>query len=242
MWIDAHNHLHDQRLTESRLELDSLSVVNGTSEADWPRVSELTENNLSTLPAYGLHPWFIKQRSSDWQKNLTSFLENPHASVGEIGLDLAMKNPDRAAQEEVFRWQLSLAAEKNIPATIHCVKAFGWLTEILRTNPLPRCGFLLHAFSGSIEIARECEKSGAYFSYSAHFLDERQAARREVFRQLPMDRLLVETDAPNQDVDIVACYESLARIRDCDLTRMKIAVQENFIRLFGDTAATRLKN
>ena len=240
MWIDAHT--HEPELAQDRLELDSLSVVNGTSEADWKRVSKLAGSNVSILPAYGLHPWFIEQRSRDWQKNLKAYLENPHASVGEIGLDLAMKNPDRAVQEDVFRWQLSLAAERNIPATIHCVKAFGWLTEILRTNPLPGCGFLLHAFSGSTEIARECEKFGAYFSYSAHFLEERQLARREVFRQLPMDRLLVETDAPNHSVDIVACYESLARVRECDLTRLKIAVQENFIRLFGETAATRLKN
>ena len=239
MWINAHT--HEPELAQNRLELDSLFVVNGTSEADWTRVSELAGSNLSILPAYGLHPWFIGQRSLNWQSSLKTFLENSQASLGEIGLDLAMKKPDRVAQEKVFRWQLSLAAERNIPATIHCVKAFGWLTEILRTNPLPGCGFLLHAFSGSIEMARECLKFGAYFSYSAHFLDERQAARREVFCQLPMERLLVETDAPNQLADLVTCYESLAHIRDCDLTRLKKEVEENFTRLFGDKTGTRMK-
>ncbi|MEO7932135.1 MAG: TatD family hydrolase [Chthoniobacterales bacterium] len=253
MWIDAHNHLQAPLLAETLPILTSLpmeaAVVNGTTEADWPHVQELAAEYPWIRPAFGLHPWFLARRTANWKKALDQFLSTPQSSLGEIGLDLWMKDPDRAAQEEIFRWQLTLAAERNIPATIHCLKAFGLLTKILRTNPLPACGFLLHAWSGSIEIARECLDMGAYFSFSGHFLHERKAARREVFRQLPLERLLVETDAPsmnlpdhlakatlesgaNHPANIVACYEHLARIRGMEVADLALAVRNNFHRLF----------
>ncbi len=254
MWIDAHNHLQDPQLAETLSLLTSMeaAVVNGTTEADWPQVRDLACQYPWIRPAYGLHPWFLTERTSGWKKNLEPFLTSPQSSIGEIGLDFWIKNPDRVAQEEIFRWQLALAAEKNIPATIHCLKAFGLLMEVLRTTPLPARGFLLHAYSGSLEIARECLALGAYFSFSGHFLHERKMARRDVFRQLPLECLLVETDAPsmnlpmplekatlesgaNHPANIVACYEQLALIREMEVAELVLAMRNNFHRLFGSS-------
>lgn len=253
MWIDAHNHLQDARLAETLPGLTQLpmeaAVVNGTTEADWTQVEELAGQYPWILPAFGLHPWFLDRRSADWKKRLPSFLNTPQASIGEIGLDRWMKKPDLAVQEEVFRWQLALAAERNLPATIHCLKAFGLLMEVLRTTPLPARGFLLHAFSGSLEIARECTALGGYFSFPGYFLHERKTAQREVFRQLPLERLLVETDAPsmnlpdhlvkitlasgaNHPAHIVACHENLALLRGMGVADLQAAVKTNFNRLF----------
>ena len=246
MWIDAHNHLQDAALGESAMELESLSdtvaVANGTSEADWARVRTLAERCSWVVPAFGLHPWFIEQRSSDWKIRLQDYLSLPGASVGEIGLDRQIENVNVAVQEEIFRWQLDLAAERNIPVSIHCVKAFGRLADILRSSPWPQNGFLLHSYSGSIEMGRELAAMGAYFSYSTRFLEKRHFARRDVFRQLPLDRILAETDAAahvwNPEA-VITCYRSLADTREIDVDALSVVVQTNFKRLFGDSTGTR---
>src|SRR5262249_52323210 len=115
---DAHNHLQDERLSA---ELESILreltrqgiekvVVNGSSEADWPRVLELARQCPQVIPSFGYHPWYVKERSAKWQEALISFLEAGPSGVGEIGLDRWIKDYDIDAQEEAFLWQLGLAA------------------------------------------------------------------------------------------------------------------------------------
>jgi len=204
--IDAHNHLHDLRLSGQRRELINdmkkagvtACVVNGTSEEDWPAVATLAaENPRFVVPSFGLHPWKVEQRSNDWLDNFRHFLSiHPHAPIGECGLDRWMKNPDLTVQHEVFRAHLALAVELHRPLTIHCLKAWGPLLDELRQAPaLPK--FLLHSFGGSLETARECLKLGAYFSFSGSFLHPRKDKVRSVFASLPPERILVETDAPD---------------------------------------------
>ncbi len=254
MWIDAHNHLQSARLAGTLVGLDlEASVVNGTTEKDWPQVRDLAIAHSWIRPAFGLHPWFLAGRSQDWQARLLTFLETPRASLGETGLDLWMDNPDLETQLEVFRWQLCLAAERNLPITIHCLKAFGPLLDVLRATPLPRCGFLLHAFGGSRETARECAELGAYFSFSPYFLHEKKVRQRAVFSELPFDRLLVETDAPsmappealnpyplsggaNHPANIAMAYEYLALLRGITLEELLSQVRANFNQLFGSPA------
>ncbi|MEN8694484.1 MAG: TatD family hydrolase [Akkermansiaceae bacterium] len=206
MLIDAHNHLQDWRFDgiHERLisEMKSIGitacVVNGTSESDWTSVQTLAEAHPDFIqPAFGLHPWKISERSTDWLGALRSFLEKtPHSSLGECGLDRWIHEPHFEEQMEVFKAQLDLAVELSRPVTIHCLKAWGPLMEILRARKeLP--AFLLHSFNGSLEIARELTAMGAYFSFSGHFLHERKNLPREVFKNLPSDRVLVETDAPD---------------------------------------------
>ena len=91
--------------------------------------------------------------------------------------------------------QLELAREMRRAVTIHCLKAWGPLIDALAECPPPR--FLMHSYGGSIETARRLLPLGAYFSFSGHFLHPRKAAALEVFRQLPHDRILLETDAPD---------------------------------------------
>ena len=247
MWIDAHNHL--QFAPAFKIQINTsveAAVVNATTEADWPRIKELAVQYEWVHPAFGLHPWFLSQRTSSWKKTLWHFLNIKRASVGEIGLDLSMKNPDFSTQQDVFNWQLVLATERNLPVTIHCVKAFGPLLKILRHSSLPANGFLLHAFAGSTETAKECADLGAYFSYSPIFLQERNVRNREVFRQLPLERLLVETDEPKMNshnristemapsvTKLATCYENLAKLRDISIETLIDVVRKNFTRIFG---------
>ncbi len=260
--FDAHNHLHDARLLPWRAdfltELPALSVrravVNGTRESDWPEVAALASETPWVLPSFGLHPWYVNDRSTTWLENLSRFLDvHPGAGVGEIGLDRWIENHDIAAQSECFRAQLALAAERNLPTTIHCLRAWGALWEVLRESPVPARGFLLHAYGGPAEMVAGFLARGAYFSFSAYFLHERKSAQREIFRTLPADRILVETDAPdlappleknthpiadetgrplNHPANLLLAYDALATIRGVSREMLAADVAENFTRLF----------
>jgi TatD DNase family protein len=219
MLHDAHNHLQDEwlaphldRIAEAAATLPiSTMVVNGTCETDWPRVSALAQRFSFVRASYGLHPWDAGNRSPAWLDILRARLATePHAAIGEIGLDRWMTDnarPDdsrlaglrRAPLEEqtdVFLAQLALATAENRPVTIHCLQAFGALDELLHAHPVPARGFLLHAYGGPAEMVSRFAERGAYFSFNGYFLDPRHAKHQETFKRIPADRLLVETDAP----------------------------------------------
>lgn len=263
---DAHNHLQDERLV-ARLaavlaacgrEGITRMVVNGSCEADWPEVRALAKQHPIVLPSFGYHPWFVRERTSGWLDELKRYLDAVPSAVGEIGLDRWVENPDVPRQEEMFRTQLRLAAERNLPASIHCLKAWGRLAEILREEPRPKCGFLLHSYGGPAEMVDGFVKLGAYFSLSGYFAQERKAKQRETFRRVPLDRLLLETDAPdmwppddwnehplsdpasgkpmNHPANLGAVYRFAASFLGLDLEPMKAQLEINFRRLFGTAA------
>ena len=169
---DAHNHLQDYRLRPHEAGIIVAAqqsgivkmIVNGSCEADWPQVRDLAKRQPNlVIPSFGLHPWYVSERTKEWKTALARFLDQTPSGVGEIGLDKwilerpkarespksKMQSPkseqrgiDRSIgevspapmeeQEEVFAWQLRLAAERNLPASIHCLKAWGRLLEILK--------------------------------------------------------------------------------------------------------------
>jgi TatD DNase family protein len=204
--LDAHNHLQArslaphldeilETLTEAGIEK---SVVNGTSESDWPSVASLAaQHPTRVLPSFGLHPWFAAQRSDQWLETLTKLLhDHPQAGVGECGLDRWMQEHDLEDQRMVLHPQIELATTLARPLTLHCLQAWGPLLDCLQQTPLPTRGFLLHAYSGSRELVPAFTDLGAYFSFSGAFLHENKKKRRETFRSIPRERLLIETDAP----------------------------------------------
>ena len=203
---DAHNHLQDDRFGGCQAELIAACVdegvaqmvVNGSCETDWPHVLALARRYPQVIPSFGYHPWYAHERTADWEKNLIRFLGEVPSAVGEIGLD--RWKPDLAydGQEEIFVAQLRLAAMRNLPMSIHCLLDWGRLQELLRANPRPDRGFLLHSYGGPQEMVAALAKLGAYFSFPGYFLHERKARQRERFRRVPNDRLLIETDAPDQ--------------------------------------------
>lgn len=203
-WIDAHNHLHDTRLGDAAAMIAAMRaagighcVVNATCEEDWPAVEALAGNFPEMLtPAFGIHPWKADSISESWRDSLAAMLEkHPRAVIGECGLDRWVPSPAIEVQLPVFEAQLELARETGRPIVIHCLKAWGPLLDALSAHPPPR--FLMHSFNGSLEIARRLLPLGAWFSFSGHFLHQRKAAVRQVFRELPRDRILLETDAPD---------------------------------------------
>ena len=260
---DAHNHLQDERLGPWIDDiLDSLpnqgvicAVVNGSCEDDWEAVARLARAHPWIKPSFGLHPWYVKERSPHWLDTLRHYLEIfPDAAVGEIGLDRWIDAPDIPGQEEVFRAQLEIATTYERPATIHCLRAWGWMERTLSNGPRPRKGFLLHSYGGPIEMIPMFVSWGAYFSLSPYFAHERKSRQAEVFSAVPFDRLLAESDAPdmwppdelnacplkdsagkqlNHPSNLIVSYRLLASLRGMTMEAMAGCLEENFNRLFG---------
>jgi TatD DNase family protein len=260
-------------------------VVNGTCETDWPLVHALAQRYAFVRPSYGLHPWDAGNRSPAWLETLrTRLAAEPRAAIGEIGLDrwiLDSARPDDARlaglrraplaeQAEVFLAQLALATAENRPVTIHCLQAYGQLDELLHAHPVPARGFLLHAYAGPAALIPRFAALGAYFSFNGYFLKDApepspkptplcytpsKTPRLELFKRVPLDRLLVETDAPAMPLPVAwrthklppaadgspltppgnleASYTALAALRGLPLAELTAHVTANFTHLFG---------
>ncbi len=262
--FDAHNHLQDPRFAPVLDEIVPAMqqagvercVVNGTGEDDWPRVAELAQRYPGFVqPSFGLHPWKASTRSAGWLQVLTARLEAcPSPALGECGLDGWIENYDLEDQRAVFLAQLELAAARDLPLSIHCLKAWGPLLDCLRTTPRPARGFLLHSYGGSRQLVSELVSLGAYFSFSGSFLRPNRHSGREAFQAVPLDRLLVETDAPdmlpppeqrlhpllgsdgkslNHPANLPAIAANLAEIREESPTPLVRQLEDNFRRFFG---------
>jgi TatD DNase family protein len=257
-WTDAHNHLQDPRLGETAPVIAAMRaagvgrcVVNATREADWADVEKLALAHTEFVsPAFGIHPWQAHTAGPCWQDRLAGLLEkHPLASLGECGLDQWVSTPAIEIQRPVFIDQLRLARELDRPVTIHCLKAWGLLLEAFAEAP-PPARFLMHSFGGSIETARRLVPLGAYFSFSGYFLHERKSALVGVFRQLPPDRILLETDAPdmrppaetithplpgnhNHPANLPAIGQALAAALGMSPDNLARLTRENATRCFG---------
>lgn len=258
--FDAHNHLQDPWLAPHLPEIVAAPpaaemVVNGTGEDDWAAVAALARSHAWVRPSYGVHPWRVDEASAGWASRLAEFLDAGGA-VGEIGLDRWKTAGNFPRQVAIFRAQLAEAARRDVPATVHCLRAWGALWDEVRAAALPARGWLLHAYGGPAEMVAGFVERGAYFSFSGSFLHADRARKRAPFREIPLDRLLVETDAPamplppeldraplppaadgervNSPANLFVAYEGLAALRGLPVAELAGIVAENYARLFGD--------
>jgi TatD DNase family protein len=170
--------------------------------------------STSIIPSFGYHPWYIHERAADWLQKLAHYLDEIPSAVGEIGLDRWKPGLSYEHQEEVFIAQLRLAAERNLPVSIHCLQAWGRMLEILQTQPRPARGFLLHSYGGSKEMVTPFAELGAYFSLPGYYAHERKVRQRQAFQHVPAERLLIETDAPDQNLPEIRGAEGGGRINE----------------------------
>lgn len=204
--IDAHCHLQDDRLNGRFPEIIACAkkagvlhvVCCGTSQRDWQRVRTLSEQYPDLIvPSFGLHPWFIRDRSAGWLNELESLVRDTPAAVGEIGLDYALEDFDPAEQIAVFAAQVELAQRYHRPVSIHCRKAWDALTEVLeRSGPL-LYGGIIHSYSGTADMVPHLSALGLSFSFSGSITRPGNKKGRKSLCAVPLDRLLVETDSPD---------------------------------------------
>jgi TatD DNase family protein len=268
-YIDAHNHLHEERFDPMREDLIKecldqkvqWSVVNGSSPSDWPQVLELARKNSFVVPSFGVHPWHCTALPADWKDRLLTFLDAIPSGVGEVGIDGWRKEFDPELQERVFLEQLQIAAERDLPLSIHGLRKWGRLLELLTKHPRPRCGFLLHSYGGPVEMIEPFAKLGGYFSCPGFFLKPGREMKLRVFAEIPEDRLLLETDAPDQNLpedldrytltspsdgarlnhpaNIIAVYAGVAALRNVPVPGLVAQVERNFDSLFGGLLSRR---
>ena len=202
---DCHVHLQDVRLEKNLASVLSaaaaagirLFVCNGTREADWAKVLELSRQNPKIVPCFGVHPWHVKSCSAAWRHNLESFLGECPAAVGEIGLDRWIEDRDEPMQESFFRAQLAIAVQMERPVMVHCLRAWDWLLRVLRDEKRLPPAFLIHAYGGSLEMIAPLAALGAWFSFAGNVFEPKRARARAALKAVPRNRLLLETDAPD---------------------------------------------
>lgn len=230
---DAHRHAGEMS--------DFACAVNGTQPSDWPAVINASKQDAQILPAIGLHPWRVNDAPKDWQAQFLQAL--PHAgAIGEIGLDQWIAGYDIARQDAAFRWQLEQAAERNLPTSIHCLKASEPLLRALNDCALPARGIHLHAYSGSAQQVAQFAELGAYFSFHAGQFKANAKKVLAAVRAVPADRLLIETDAPDtlraNDDDYAAFllqgYQVVAQLRGVSTEVLAEQIADNFKRYFLD--------
>lgn len=249
--IDAHCHLQDGKLGPVLEEVFDSQIeswiVNGTRPEDWDAVADLAERDSRVIPAFGWHPWQLSEPpEQDSFSLLGKFLQTyPKAHVGEVGVDRWKRGLNDDIQIDALARQLEIAAEYSRPITVHCLKAWGLLESAWkRTSSHPK-RILLHAFNGSLEIAETWVKRGSYFSFSTYFLHPKKQGTRDVFAALPLERLLVETDAPamsppdelgvrqiepgiNHPLNLELAYRALADLKSLSFEDLAKQVSSNF--------------
>ncbi|MCA9681837.1 MAG: TatD family hydrolase [Myxococcales bacterium] len=228
-------------------------LVPAVSADDWGLVDDPpASEGLIVLIALGLHPYFVCEITLERSNSLLEELEfrvlgagsKLHA-IGECGLDFRRSGADqevRDRQISTFRGQLELARRVGLPLTIHCVKAHAVMQELLLERPTPPS--VMHAYSGSAEMARPLIAAGHYVSFAGNLCIANARKVIEAARSVPRERLLIETDTPDQtppgrgDVDnepafIVDIAARLAEVRGESLAEIAAATTDNACRLFG---------
>jgi TatD DNase family protein len=207
--FDAHTHLQDTRLDGCReavfLAAGAAGVTGactcGTSPGDWPAVTRLAADRTQPLalhPAFGVHPWFVEDLPRDWLETLDATLAaHPEAAVGEIGIDGLHRELDRVRQREVFQAQLELAVRHRRAVVLHGARAWGGLAELLAPCATQLPGILVHAFSASAPLLQSFLAFGAFISFGGALCNPHARHVHAAALATPLDRLLIETDAPD---------------------------------------------
>lgn len=206
MLFDSHAHLNDERFDEDRDELiNSLKeksvdlVVNPGADIETSKSAvELSKNYDFIYAAVGVHPHDVSDLDDTAIDTLRKLAieNNKVVAIGEIGLDYYYDYSPRDSQKEWFKKQILLANELKLPIIIHDRDAHADTFDIIKEYKSDEIGCVLHCFSGSVELAREYIKLGCYISIPGTVTFKNSRKVREVAREIPLDRLFIETDSP----------------------------------------------
>ncbi|MDF2882185.1 MAG: hydrolase, TatD family [Clostridiaceae bacterium] len=202
--FDSHAHYDDEQFDEDREEIieeikknNVIGVLNcGSSFYGAQKSVELAETNDFFYAAVGLHPEYANEVDDSFIEKLKQLARSSKVkAIGEIGLDYYYKeNPSREIQKQAFIKQMELARELQLPVVIHDRDAHEDTLNIIKK--FPEVKGVIHCFSGSLEFARECIKLGYYIGFTGVVTFKNSKKIKEVAKEIPLDRILVETDCP----------------------------------------------
>lgn len=205
MFIDTHCHFDDDAFDADRdaclaralsAGVEAL-ILPAVSRASWPKLKAVAASDDRLHPAYGLHPMYLAEHEPGDLDELERWLvqERPVA-VGECGLDFFVSDPDPEGQWTYFTGQLALARQYDLPAIIHARRAVDQVAKALRGFPGIRA--VVHSFSGSEQQARQLIDRGCLLGFGGPVTYPRARRLRHLAATLPLDAILLETDAPDQ--------------------------------------------
>ena len=252
--FDTHAHYDDEAFDEDREEvlkqIQEAGVI-GVLNCACSRKSLTTTNNITLkydfiYGALGIHPSDAQDYNEEVKAEIIEKVKanNKILAIGEIGLDYYWdENPDRETQKKVFREQMELAKELNLPVVIHDRDAHKDTLDIMKEYPSVKG--IVHCFSGSVEFAKECVKLGYYIGITGVVTFKNAKKIIEVVDAIPLDRLLVETDCPymapvpnrgkrNKSDYIEYIIEQVAEIKKIDPISTNMELNDNFKRLISE--------
>lgn len=252
MLIDTHAHLYFDRYDDDRNEVikrayeaDVRKIVNiGIDLETSKQCIDLAETHEGLFAAVGIHPNDSKKLDDDALAELKELSGHPRVvAIGEIGLDFYRDRCPVAVQEEAFRKQITLAKELGLPIVIHNREAGHRIVDVLKSEGVDGLTGVLHCFSEGARVAEQVLELGFHISFTGN-LTFKKSTLPEVARLVPLDRLLLETDAPflspeprrgrrNEPAHVVYIAEKLAEIHATDLEKIEKITEANAMRLFS---------
>ena len=231
--FDTHCHLDFPVFDKDRKLLIEKSIesgiknilIPGIKKDDWRLVRMHVALNKSLHAALGLHPMYIDQHTNQHLHDLEMALKLPPVlAVGEIGLDFYDRKLDKEKQELFFRAQLKLAKNFGLPVVLHVRKAHDEVLKHLRLLQFTDAG-IVHAFSGSLQQAKSYISKGFKLGFGGTMTFNRSVKIRELAKILPLDSIVLETDAPdmvpststskrNTPVHLLNNFHTLCQLRD----------------------------
>ena len=230
--IDSHCHIDANEFDSDRSQVIERAIANGvhglvvpgiTAEL-WPGLIRMCAINSTLFPALGLHPVYIHQHKPIDLQTLSDLLSQyKPLAVGEIGLDFFIKQTDRIKQIEYFEAQLQLAIQHNLPVILHVRKAHDQVLQSLKKHRVK--GGICHAFNGSLQQAYQYIEMGFKLGFGGMLTYVRSNKIRRLAVELPLQSLVLETDAPDMTVSshhglrnspeyLPECLQALANLRN----------------------------
>lgn len=252
MLFDTHAHLNAEQfdtdleevIARAKAEKVERIVVVGFDKPTITRAMELIEEYDFIYAAIGWHPVdAIDMTEEDllWIKELSA--HEKVVAIGEMGLDYHWDKSPKDIQKEVFRKQIALAKEVNLPIIIHNRDATEDVVTILKEEGAEEVGGIMHCFTGSAEVARQCMDMNFYISFGGPVTFKNAKKPKEVAKEIPNDRLLIETDCPfltphpfrgkrNEPSYVKYVAEQLAELKGLTYEEIASITTENAKRLF----------
>lgn len=256
-FVDSHAHIdgpeydtdRDDVIQRAREAGVSTILTVGTGDPHsgaLERAVALAENHEDIYATVGTHPHDARLFDARAEHRIKTLIKNSRVIAwGEIGLDYHYDNSPREVQREVFRRQLRLARDAGLPVIIHTREAEEDTIDILRSVwATSGLAGIMHCFSGSLKLAQSALEMGFMISFAGVLTFKKTDELRAVAKQVPLDRLLIETDSPylapvpfrgkrNEPAHVVEVARCLAAIYGMEMEEIGAITTKNFASLFG---------
>ncbi len=250
--FDTHAHVYDKAFDNDReammktvWEVCDYVVCPAENLETSRKALAMAQQYPHMYAAAGIHPQLTAQAIEEELDGIRKLAEENDkiVAIGEIGLDYYYLYSDIETQKEWFGRQIDLAAELDLPILIHDRDAHGDTLKILKEHQTDRLRGILHCYSGSLEMAKELIQMGLYISFAGPVVFPKSTKLKEVARELPLDRILVETDSPyltpppfrgrrNDPSKVRYVAEEIARLKELPVETVIEATRRNALAIY----------